>query len=173
MEGNEYIFRQPFPNSIIDQLIISAFENEHHRKSKGKRPLVVDEVIEVQDMPQNSYYWFSGVESAIISTTCSIVHFSFPWRSLFFNPRHQFLCDNHWTLFIVFARTTSTNQSDFNWFNECFGQIAFFIILIAFFLFYDFIFFLCILLRGSFLSTLMFYVSFRYPFWLMTKRGRK
>ena len=52
LDGNEYIFRQPFPNSILDQLIISAFENEHCRKSKGKQPLVVDEVIEVQDMPQ-------------------------------------------------------------------------------------------------------------------------
>ena len=52
LDGNEYIFRQPFPNSILDQLIISAFENELHRKSKGKQPLVVDEVIEMQDMPQ-------------------------------------------------------------------------------------------------------------------------
>ena len=49
LDGNEYIVRQPFLNSILDQLILSAIENEHHRKSKGKQPIVVDEV---QDLPQ-------------------------------------------------------------------------------------------------------------------------
>ena len=36
LDGNEYIFRQPFPNSILNQLILSAIENEHRHKSKGK-----------------------------------------------------------------------------------------------------------------------------------------
>ena len=48
LDGNEYIFRQPFANSILDQLIISAIEIKHRRKSKRKQPIVVDEV---QDLP--------------------------------------------------------------------------------------------------------------------------
>ena len=52
LDGNEYIFRQQFSNLILDQLILSAIENEHHRKSKGKQPIVVNEVIEVQNIAQ-------------------------------------------------------------------------------------------------------------------------
>ena len=35
LDGNEYIFRQPFSNSFLDQLILSAIENECCHKSKG------------------------------------------------------------------------------------------------------------------------------------------
>ena len=35
LDGNECIFRQPFPNSILDQLILSASENNIVVNPKG------------------------------------------------------------------------------------------------------------------------------------------